>query len=231
MTAGLQFQSATKCYKFLNETITLTFDDKIRSPQLARLELLKRTSEQKLEIEHCAHICDDMRQYFKQFGTKGCIVGDLKLYLHLLSAADIEELLENVFNKFIYFIFLRCFSQLDYYYYYYFFYDKLINLQIEIDIGIAENEYPSTVDQMQRHIHFEQLKRICGRHHQPRTNIEQRKELVAYFTELYKKGNALCPKETRLPTDFCPADSYILLAVHLLHQLWNETEEAKWLYE
>ena len=96
LTAGLNCQTATKCYKFLNETITTTFDDKIRAPQLARLELLKRTSEQKLEIEHCAHICDDMRQYFKQFGTKGCIVGDLKLYLHLLSDADKEELLENV---------------------------------------------------------------------------------------------------------------------------------------
>jgi hypothetical protein len=37
-----------------------------------------------------------MRQYFKQFGTKGCTVADLKLYLHLLSDADKEELLENV---------------------------------------------------------------------------------------------------------------------------------------
>ncbi|XP_014210949.1 N-alpha-acetyltransferase 25, NatB auxiliary subunit [Copidosoma floridanum] len=197
LTAGLQCQTATKCYKFLNETITLTFDDKVRSPQLARLELLKRANEQKLEIEHCAHICDDMRQYFKQFGTKGCVVGELKLYLHLLSDADVEELLEH----------------------------------IETDIGMVENEYPVTVDQMQKHIHFEELKRICGRHHQPRTSDEQRRELVKYFTESYKKGNALCPKDTRLPTDFCPADSYILLAVHILHQLWNDTREAELLCE
>ncbi|OXU18145.1 hypothetical protein TSAR_006441 [Trichomalopsis sarcophagae] len=197
LTAGLNCQTATKCYKFLNETITTTFDDKVRAPQLARLELLKRTSEQKLEIEHCAHICDDMRQYFKQFGNKGCIVGDLKLYLHLLSDADKEELLEN----------------------------------IEIDIGVGENDYPTTVDQMQRHIHFEQLKRICGRHHPPRADVEERKNLVKRLIDLYDKGNALCPRETRLATDFCPADSYILLAVHILYQLWYETSDATWLYK
>ncbi|XP_058795847.1 N-alpha-acetyltransferase 25, NatB auxiliary subunit isoform X2 [Phymastichus coffea] len=197
LTAGLNCQTATKCYKFLNETITITFDDKIRAPQLARLELLKRTSEQKLEIEHCAHICDDMRQYFKQFGTKGCIVGDLKLYLHLLSDADKEELLEN----------------------------------IELDIGVGDTDFPATIDQMQRHIHFEQLKRICGRHHPPRANLEERKSLVKRFNDLYDRGNILCPIETRLPTDFCPADSYILLATHVLHQLWYETSEASWLYK
>ncbi|KAJ8681185.1 hypothetical protein QAD02_016972 [Eretmocerus hayati] len=197
LTAGLMCQTATKCYKFLNETITTTFDDKIRGPQLARLELLKRTKEKKLEIEHCAHICDDMRQYFKQFGSKGCIVGDLKLYLHLLSDADKEELLEN----------------------------------IEIDIGVMETEIPDTVDQMQRHIHFEQLKRICGRHHLPRADFEERKSLVKRLCGLYKRGNILCPVESRLPTDFCPADSYVLLAAHISHQLWHESQDASWLYK
>ncbi|XP_014235651.1 N-alpha-acetyltransferase 25, NatB auxiliary subunit [Trichogramma pretiosum] len=197
LTAGLECQTATMCYKFLNDTITTTFDDKIRAPQLARLELLKRTAEKKLEIEHCAHICDDMRQYFKQFGTKGCIVGDLKLYLHLLSDADKEELLEN----------------------------------IELDIGVGETDYPATINQMQRHIHFEQLKRICGRHHPPRANVEERQNLVKRLCDLYEKGNELCPLETRLPTDFCPADSYLLLAGHILHQLWYETQDATWLYK
>ena len=84
---------------------------------------------------------------------------------------------------------------------------------------------------MQRHIHFEQLKRICGRHHPPRADVEERKHLVKRLSDLYDKGNALCPFETRLPTDFCPADSYVLLAVHILHQLWYETQNASWLYK
>lgn len=84
---------------------------------------------------------------------------------------------------------------------------------------------------MQRHIHFEQLKRICGRHHPPRANLEERKSLVKRFNDLYDRGNILCPIETRLPTDFSPADSYVLLATHVLHQLWHETSDASWLYK
>lgn len=104
-------------------------------------------------------------------------------------------------------------------------------MQIELDIGVGESEYPATVGQMQRHIHFEQLKRICGRHHPPRANIEERKSLVKRLGDLYNRGNALCPIESRLSTDFCPTDSYILLATHIHYQLWIETSDASWLYK
>lgn len=63
---------------------------------MSRLELLKRVTEQGLEIEHCAPILDDMQQYFKQFGTKDCIIADLKLYLHLINEEEREELIKNV---------------------------------------------------------------------------------------------------------------------------------------
>lgn len=83
---------------------------------------------------------------------------------------------------------------------------------------------------MQKHIHLEQLKRICGFHHPPMADINVRKEYIDRLCKLYNKGNELCPVEERLPTDFCPADSYILIATHLLHQLWIETNEASYLY-
>ena len=83
---------------------------------------------------------------------------------------------------------------------------------------------------MQRYIHLEQLKRLCGQHHSPNIGLDERKELVQRICNLYEKGNELCPKEERLPTDFSPADPYILLATHLLYQLWHETEEAEYLY-
>lgn len=83
---------------------------------------------------------------------------------------------------------------------------------------------------MQRHIHLEQLRRMCGFHHSPLADINERKYLIRRLCDLYEKGNELCPMTDRLPTDFCPTDSYVLLATYLLHQLWCETNEASFLY-
>ena len=62
-------------------------------------------------------------------------------------------------------------------------------------------------------------------------DIEGRKNLARRLCDLYEQGNSLCPMESRLITDFCPADSYLLLAAHVLHQLWGETGEAEMLYK
>ncbi|XP_076276164.1 phagocyte signaling impaired isoform X1 [Lasioglossum baleicum] len=108
---------------------------------------------------------------------------------------------------------------------------KLELLQkIEKDVGVKPDEFPVTVQQMQRHIHLEQLHRICGLHHYPNISVDEQKQLVERLCKLYEKGNELCPIQERLPTDFCPADSYILLATHLLHELWSNTDEASHLY-
>nr|XP_031835022.1 N-alpha-acetyltransferase 25, NatB auxiliary subunit [Nomia melanderi]XP_031835023.1 N-alpha-acetyltransferase 25, NatB auxiliary subunit [Nomia melanderi]XP_031835024.1 N-alpha-acetyltransferase 25, NatB auxiliary subunit [Nomia melanderi] len=109
--------------------------------------------------------------------------------------------------------------------------DKLQLLRkIENDVGVKPEEFPTTVSQMQKHIHLEQLRRICGLHHSPNVSINEQKQLVERLCKLYEKGNELCPIQERLPTDFCPADSYILLTTHLLHELWSNTDEASYLY-
>lgn len=90
--------------------------------------------------------------------------------------------------------------------------------------------FPTTVPQMQRHIHLEQLRRVCGFHHSQNVDTNEQEQLVERLCKLYEKSNELCPVEERLPTDFCPADSYILLATHLLHELWYNTSEAFHLY-
>lgn len=92
------------------------------------------------------------------------------------------------------------------------------------------DEFPTTIQQMQKHIHLEQLRRICGFHHPPLADKNKQEQLIRRLCNLYEKGNELCPMEDRLPTDFCPADSYILLTTHLLHQLWVDTNEASFLY-
>lgn len=109
--------------------------------------------------------------------------------------------------------------------------DKLhLVKKIEEDVGVTPEGFPTTVQQMQRHIHLEQLRRICGFHHPPVVDTNAQKNLVERLCKLYEKGNELCPFEDRLPTDFCSADSYILLATHLLFQLWYDTSEASYLY-
>lgn len=83
---------------------------------------------------------------------------------------------------------------------------------------------------MQRQIHLEQLRRICGFHHPPLVDKDKQEQLIKRLCNLYEKGNELCPMQDRLPTDFCSADPYILLATHLLHQLWVDTNDASFLY-
>ncbi|XP_076384769.1 phagocyte signaling impaired [Megalopta genalis] len=100
----------------------------------------------------------------------------------------------------------------------------------EEELDVEPDGFPLTVQQMRRHIHFEQLRRICGLHHSPNVSIDEQKQLVERLCVLYEKGNVLCPIQGRLPTDFCPADSYILLATHLLHELWSNTDDASYLY-
>lgn len=107
----------------------------------------------------------------------------------------------------------------------------ILILQLEEDVGISPDEFAVTVQQMLRHIHLQQLRRICGFHHSPLVDKNKEKQLIKRLCHLYIKGNELCPKDERLPTDFCPADAYILLATHFLHQLWVDTNDASLLYE
>ncbi|EZA56704.1 N-alpha-acetyltransferase 25, NatB auxiliary subunit [Ooceraea biroi] len=194
LLAALKFQQPAECLDFFNNIIK-TSEKKVRAPYLARLELIKRTRTDE-DLQCSSQPVDFMRQYFSQFGEKGCVVGDLQLYLDLLTPEAKLELLEK----------------------------------IEEDNGVKPDECPTTVNQMQKHIHWEQLRRICGFHHPPLTDRDKQEQLIKRLYDLYKKGLKLCPMQDRLPTDFCPADPYILLASHLLHQLWTETSDASFLY-
>ncbi|XP_035725725.1 N-alpha-acetyltransferase 25, NatB auxiliary subunit-like isoform X1 [Vespa mandarinia] len=193
LSAALKFQEPSECLNFLNEIIS-TSERKVRGPYLARFELLKRIGES--DNNNLMDCVDFMCQYFEKFGEKSCIAGDLRLYLHLLTPAGKEQLLNKITEN----------------------------------VGVSPDGYPSTVEQMQRHIHLEQLRRMCGYHHSPLADINERKYLIRRLCDLYEKGNELCPMTDRLPTDFCPTDSYVLLATYLLHQLWCETNEASFLY-
>ncbi|XP_076755634.1 phagocyte signaling impaired isoform X1 [Xylocopa sonorina] len=194
LLAALKFQKPEECLNFFNKIIVAS-GKKFRAPYLAKFELLKLTQNGEV-IENVVEPIDLMYQYFSQFGEKSCVVGDLRIYLHLLTSTGKQQLLQK----------------------------------IEQDVGVKPDGFPTSLQQMQRHIHFEQLRRICGFHHSPNADINKQKQLVERLCELYKMGDELCPIQDRLPTDFCPADSYILLATHLLHELWCSTNDATYLY-
>ena len=93
LTASLKCQSLTECLEFFEE-IAAKSGNKSRAPHLARLELLKRAQE--TEIECPPGPVGVMHKYFNQFGSKGCVVSDMKIYLHLLSPSEKCILLEKV---------------------------------------------------------------------------------------------------------------------------------------
>lgn len=94
--AALKFQQPTECLDFLNNIIN-TSEKKIRAPYLARLDLLERAYTNE-DLQNSLQPVDFMRQYFAQFGEKGCVVGDLRLYLNLLTPKAKFELFEQVRN-------------------------------------------------------------------------------------------------------------------------------------
>ncbi|XP_034949721.1 N-alpha-acetyltransferase 25, NatB auxiliary subunit [Chelonus insularis] len=195
LTAALEHQQPSECLEFL-DSVAENCGKKARAPHLARFELLKRISSSETVLRSIMEPVKLMRMYFEKFGNKGCTVGDLRLYLDLLTSAEQLKLLEGI-NE---------------------------------DIGVEEDAAPTSTDQLLRHIHLEQLRRICGLHHSPHINYEQREKLVDRLNDLYDKGDKLCSNEDRLPTDFAPFDSYALLAAHLLLQMWFESNNASLLY-
>lgn len=99
LLAALKFQKPEECLNFLDKVIS-TSEKKVRAPYLAKFELLKRTHSGEV-IENCVEPVDLMHQYFSQFGEKGCVVGDLRLYLDLLTPTGKSQLLQKVSEKII----------------------------------------------------------------------------------------------------------------------------------
>ncbi|XP_011304536.1 N-alpha-acetyltransferase 25, NatB auxiliary subunit [Fopius arisanus] len=196
LTSALEHQKPTECLEFLDK-IAETSGKKVRGPQLGRFELLKRCNSVEIHLRDVLEPVKLMRKYFEQFGNKGCIVGDLRLYLDLFTDNERIQLFQEISG----------------------------------DVGVTDDTPPTSTDQMLRHIHLEELKRICGMHHSPNLDVQGRTRLVERLCKFYDIGNKLCPSDERLPTDFAPFDSYILIASHVLLQLFYETSDARYLYQ
>jgi len=82
----------TECLDFFNHIIN-TSEKKIQAPYLTHLELLKRCQSEDLQYSTTSM---NFMQYFSQFEEKGRVVGDLQLYLNLLTPKSKLELFEKV---------------------------------------------------------------------------------------------------------------------------------------
>ncbi|VDI03098.1 N-terminal acetyltransferase B complex non-catalytic subunit [Mytilus galloprovincialis] len=87
--------------------------------------------------------------------------------------------------------------------------------------------FASNVKQMQRHVTICKLKRNLGIFH--RQPIEHRLVLTKEFLSRHLHG--LDFGKDLLATDVQFSDSYLLLAVHLLVDIWEETEDTKYLWQ
>ncbi|XP_052072729.1 N-alpha-acetyltransferase 25, NatB auxiliary subunit-like [Mytilus californianus] len=87
--------------------------------------------------------------------------------------------------------------------------------------------FASNVKQMQRHVTICKLKRHLGIFH--RQPIEHRLVLTKEFLSRHQHG--LDFGKDLLATDVQFSDSYLLLAVHLLVDIWEETEDTKYLWQ
>lgn len=97
LSMALKFQQSMECLDFLNSIINIS-EKKNRAPYLARLELLKHTCTNK-NLQCSLQSVNLMHQYFSQFGEKGCVVSDLRLYLNLLTPKEKLELLTKVSER------------------------------------------------------------------------------------------------------------------------------------
>lgn len=92
------------------------------------------------------------------------------------------------------------------------------------EVGISATSVPQSEDQMQRHICALQLSRLCGSHKE--LQYEHAMALVTAFAFHYQHGFQSFGKDM-LQTEQGPSDAYILLAAHLLYDLFVKSDSTR----
>ena len=87
--------------------------------------------------------------------------------------------------------------------------------------------FASSIKEMQRHVSICKLKRHLGFYH--RESIDDRLAITKDFLSRHKEGLAF-GKEL-LSTDVQFSDSYLLLGVYILVDIWEETDDTKYLWQ
>lgn len=98
-------------------------------------------------------------------------------------------------------------------------------LQIDLD----QNKVPKTVIDIHKHVCWHQLKRLSGFHHDASVTEEDKCAIIDELCRLYISTSSLM--ENYSPTEIRPHDAYIVLAAHLMWQLWSETSNDKYFWK
>ncbi|KAK0047677.1 N-alpha-acetyltransferase 25 NatB auxiliary subunit [Biomphalaria pfeifferi] len=165
----------------------------MRGPYLAEIEFVKQISIRKLTTTSINQksALKLLQEYFQHFGNKSSCYNDIKLYLDLLQAQELDQLLEFM----------------------------------KSDTGLESSDgsliYARDVNQLTKHLVYLQLTRTMGKH-----SLLSIQEALALSQELllrYRDG--LQFGKELLPTDIQYSDNYLLLAVHLLLDVWSKTKD------
>ncbi|XP_014770080.1 N-alpha-acetyltransferase 25, NatB auxiliary subunit [Octopus bimaculoides] len=102
-----------------------------------------------------------------------------------------------------------------------------INEDLRLNMGDNSQEFPQTVKAMQQHMTCLRLERSLGNYeHMP---TEDRMSQVKDLLKFYKHGLTL--GKDLLATDIQYADTYLLLAMHLLLDIYNQTGDTGVLWQ
>ncbi|KAL5017135.1 hypothetical protein ScPMuIL_006724 [Solemya velum] len=173
-----------------------------RAPYLAKLELIRLLRENGSDK---LHLLEEplqlLEEYFDIYGHKFCCFADLKLFVDLLDDKEQIKLIENLSEK-IHFI-------------------KDVNPIVDAQ----------DTKELQRHVTLLQLSRYLNMHGS--LSIEGKitlsiEEKITLSKELiHRHKNSLDLGKELLSTDMQYADNYMLLAVALLVDVWQETGDNK----
>ncbi|XP_013396790.1 N-alpha-acetyltransferase 25, NatB auxiliary subunit-like [Lingula anatina] len=104
---------------------------------------------------------------------------------------------------------------------------KWCNFMLEKVCLVSGDQLPENQKHMQQHLNVCQLQRHIGEHH--KTTHEEKLLLIQQLFKRYKHG--LQFGQELLTTDLQHSDNYLLLAVHLLVDVWRETGQQQFLRE
>ena len=73
------------------------------------------------------------------------------------------------------------------------------------------------------------MRRLAGHHHDAATSEQDKSAIVDELCRLYVETIEMVDNYS--PTEIRPNDAYVMLAVHLLWQLWTETLDEKYFWK
>ncbi|CAL1537069.1 unnamed protein product [Lymnaea stagnalis] len=183
---------------FIKEKIAAMSDGVLlRGPYLAQIEFRKQLLKRNWScLESQEDILRLLQDYYDKFGHHSCCYSDMRLYVDFLTSEEVDKVFQAhslILNKLPN---CKCYSLVL----------SLCSMQVK---------------QMTRHLVYIQLSRTMGKH--IILSIDNALRLSKDLLLRYQDGLRFGKDPPLLVTDLQYSDNYLLLAVHLLLDVWTKT--------